>query len=59
MKKKNKVKVISFLGNKGGECKNKANLDLVIPSKSTARIQEMHILVGHILCDLIEKKMKL
>ncbi len=57
--KKNKIKVISFLGNNGGECKGKANLDLVVPSKSTARIQEMHILAGHILCDLIEKRMKL
>ena len=38
---------------------DEANLDLVVPSKSTARIQEMHILAGHILCDLIEKRMKL
>ncbi len=57
--KKKRVKTISFLGNKGGKCKNKANLSLTIPSTSTARIQEMHIFIGHILCDLIERKLNL
>ena len=33
--------------------------DLIVPSQSTARIQEMHILIGHIICELIEKKLKL
>ena len=32
-----------------------SNHSILIPSSSTARIQEMHITVGHILCDLIEK----
>lgn len=57
--KKKKIKSISFLGNKGGRCKNKAFLSLIIPSFSTARIQEMHIFIGHILCDLIERKLNL
>tara|TARA_B100000902_G_scaffold210647_1_gene200338 strand:- start:2 stop:589 length:588 start_codon:yes stop_codon:yes gene_type:complete len=55
--KKKKLYVISLLGNNGGLCRGKGDLDLVIKSKSTARIQEMHILVGHILCELIEKNM--
>ena len=57
--KKNRVYSISFLGKKGGKCKNKADLEIIINSKSTARIQEMHITIGQIICDLIEKKLKL
>ena len=55
--KKKNLHVISLLGNNGGLCRGKGDLDLIIKSKSTARIQEMHILVGHILCELIEKNM--
>ena len=59
--KKNRraLKSISLLGNKGGLCRGKGDLDLIIKSKSTARIQEMHILIGYILCELIEKNMSL
>ena len=57
--KRKKMKVISFLGKTGGKCKGKADLEFMIKSNSTARIQEMHILLGHILCDLIERKLKL
>lgn len=53
--KKKNLHVISLLGNNGGLCRGKGDLDLIIKSKSTARIQEMHILVGHILCELVEK----
>ena len=53
--KKKGLSVISFLGNNGGLCRGKSDLDLIIKSKSTARIQEMHILLGHLLCELIEK----
>ncbi len=56
-KAKNKsLKTISFLGNSGGKCKNIADLDIIIKSNSTARIQEMHIFIGQIICDIIEKK---
>lgn len=57
--KKKKINVISFLGKNGGKCRGKAKLDLVIKSNSTARIQELHIMIGHIVCDLVEKGMKL
>jgi len=53
------VKTIALLGKDGGEAKNLADLSLVVPSDSTARIQEAHILIGHILCDLIEQEMGL
>ena len=57
--KKQKMKTIAFLGKEGGRCKGLSDIDLIVPSQSTARIQEMHILIGHTLCDLIEKKLKL
>ena len=46
---------IAFLGNDGGTIKAIADLPLIINSKDTPRIQECHILVGHIICDLVEK----
>ena len=47
-KRKKRLNVISFLGNNGGMCRGKSDLDMIIKSKSTARIQEMHILLGHL-----------
>jgi D-sedoheptulose 7-phosphate isomerase len=43
-----------LLGNNGGNCKGKSDVEIIINSKITARIQEMHILIGHIICDLVE-----
>jgi len=57
--KVNKLKTISLLGNKGGKCRGKSNIDLIVNSKSTARIQEVHITMGQIICELIEKDLKL
>ena len=51
------VETIGLLGKDGGAAKSIVNLSLVVPSSSTARIQEAHILIGHILCDLIEKEL--
>ena len=50
----NELKVISLSGNDGGMLKQYADINLNIPTNSTQRIQEMHILIGHILCDVIE-----
>lgn len=50
---------IALLGKDGGATKGLADQALVIPSESTARIQEAHILIGHILCDLIEQELQL
>jgi D-sedoheptulose 7-phosphate isomerase len=46
--------VIGLLGKGGGEAKTIADHSFVVPSDITARIQEMHIMIGHMLCDLIE-----
>ncbi len=45
---------IAFTGESGGELANLADLTLRVPSSDTARIQECHILCGHMLCDWIE-----
>ena len=50
---------IGLLGKGGGMAKNLVNHSIIIASDSTARVQEMHILVGHILCDLIEAGLNL
>ena len=43
--------------NQGGDMQKLCKYNLIIPSNNTARIQEAHILVGHIICKLIEQKM--
>ncbi len=49
--------VITLTGNDGGKLAALADIDLCMPSKITARIQEAHILVGHILCELVENEL--
>lgn len=49
------MKVIGFLGGNGGKCKDKVDIPIVIPSSNTQRIQEGHITVAHIICELVEK----
>lgn len=53
------INVISFTGNKGGKLKNYSDININIDSDSTPRIQEIHILIGHIICDLVEQHYKL
>lgn len=53
------LSTVSLLGKGGGRSKSLADQTLVVGSDSTARIQEMHILIGHILCDLIEQELGL
>ena len=54
--KKENITTIGFLGNKGGKAKKLCNYKIVVESKNTARIQEAHKFIGHIVCELIEKK---
>jgi len=49
------AETIGLVGNDGGKIKEVANLSIVIPSNDTARIQEVHITIGHIICELIEE----
>jgi D-sedoheptulose 7-phosphate isomerase len=53
------IATVALLGNSGGKAINIAEHSMVVPSLTTARIQEMHILIGHILCEIIERELKL
>jgi|TARA_B110000495_G_scaffold8202_1_gene6022 D-sedoheptulose 7-phosphate isomerase len=55
--KKNGAKTIGLLGNGGGEIKSIVDYPVIVESNSTARIQEIHRIISHIICDLVEKKM--
>ncbi len=55
--KKRGAKTIAFTGKGGGKLKDDVDVCLEIPSTDTARIQECHITIGHILCSIIEKKL--
>jgi D-sedoheptulose 7-phosphate isomerase len=50
------VKSVALLGKDGGQAAARATVALVIPSASTARVQEMHLLMVHALCDAIEAR---
>ena len=50
-----KINTIGLLGKSGGETLPLCDDVIVVPSQTTARVQEMHIFFGHILCDLIEE----
>ncbi len=47
-------KTIALLGKDGGKIKSIADNSIVVPSYTTARIQEAHIMIGHIICELAE-----
>ncbi|MFC4211146.1 D-sedoheptulose 7-phosphate isomerase [Pedobacter lithocola] len=47
-------KTLGLSGKGGGEMNNLCDINIVIPEQNTARIQEMHILIGHILCTAID-----
>jgi phosphoheptose isomerase len=50
---------IALLGKDGGACKGLAALELIVPHQTTARIQEAHKVIIHILCELIEPALRL
>lgn len=51
------IKIVGFLGKKGGKMKELCDYALVVPSDCTPRIQETHTLTVHILCEMIEKEL--
>jgi D-sedoheptulose 7-phosphate isomerase len=51
------IKTICFLGKDGGKLKNLVDFSLLIPSPDTPRVQEMHILAGHIICEMVENQL--
>ena len=53
--KKNNLKTVAFTGGDGGELAKLADVSFIVPSSVTARVQEAHITVGHIICELVEQ----
>jgi D-sedoheptulose 7-phosphate isomerase len=51
------ARTIGLTGGNGGRLAKVADLALIVPSDSTPRIQEVHITVGHIVCELVEKEL--
>ncbi len=47
-------KTLGFSGRNGGKMTGLCDLNIIVPSEITARIQEMHILIGHILCKAVD-----
>lgn len=55
--KKMGLKTIALTGGDGGDLAKLADVSLIVPSSVTARIQEAHITIGHIVCELIEEEL--
>jgi len=55
--KKRNITTIALTGGSGGELVPLADMSLVVPSENTARIQEAHSVIGHILCEIAEDKL--
>jgi len=52
--KKIGITTIALNGKNGGKMKNIADFNIIVPSNNTPRIQEMHILIGHIICQAVD-----
>jgi len=53
--KEKNMKVVALTGEKENNMEKLSDICIKIPSSDTARIQESHIMIGHIICDLVEK----
>ncbi|MFC1567105.1 SIS domain-containing protein [bacterium] len=51
------MKTVALLGANGEAIKNIVNYPIIVPSTDTPHVQECHIAIGHILCDIIEQRM--
>jgi len=54
--KKIGIKVVTLSGKDGGEMKDLGDVNILIPSNDTPRIQEMHIMTGHMICEMIDRE---
>ena len=50
------MKVVAFTGEKSSEAEKLADITLKVPSTMTARIQECHIMAGHIICNFVDQQ---
>jgi phosphoheptose isomerase len=56
--KKGGLHSIALLGKDGGKAKGLATVDLIVPSRTTARIQEAHKFILHVICELVDPALK-
>ena len=54
--KKQKIRTVALTGGDGGQLAPLADISLIVPSRNTDRVQEVHIVIGHILCEIAEDK---
>ena len=52
------VTVVGFLGHAGGRLKDLADMVLIVPSDDTARIQEIHLAIEHLICSMVEERLR-
>ena len=52
------VGVVALLGKTGGHLKELADVALVVPADDAARIQELHLAIEHVICDLVEDRLR-
>jgi D-sedoheptulose 7-phosphate isomerase len=57
--RKRQLQTTGFIGGDGGEMRECCDASIIVPSTITARIQEMHIYVGHLLCKALEFRLGL
>ncbi|MEW6408891.1 MAG: D-sedoheptulose 7-phosphate isomerase [Nitrospirota bacterium] len=55
--RRKKMKIIAFTGNTGGKLASKVDYAFLVPSDSTPRIQETHITLGHLICQMVEESL--
>lgn len=55
--KQNGAIIIGLLGNDGGKIKELVDIPIIVNSKDTAQIQEVHRIIYHIICDFVEKNL--
>lgn len=57
MAKKKGAIIISLLGNNGGKIKNLSDIPIIVRSTSTQKIQEVHRVIYHIICQMVEREL--
>jgi D-sedoheptulose 7-phosphate isomerase len=55
--RKKGIKTIALIGKDGGKMKGMSDIDLIVPSNNTPRIQECHLMIMHIMCEVVENSM--
>jgi D-sedoheptulose 7-phosphate isomerase len=52
------VAVVAFVGKSGGQLARLADVAVVVPSQDTARVQELHLALEHVICGLVEERLR-